>query len=147
MADNTRLISATTTPKEYAQGLKTMNKPVCSLCGGPVVHGNLYCCAEHDAALEDQRRTREIELKEAGFVQDAEALNVYRRDGVSITLEHIAYVGLEKVLSHHETVTAIRAHALGVRASEPEAASAEPATHGASVGGSGDLASAGEATG
>lgn len=102
-----------------------MGKPVCKLCGGPVVHGNLYCSMQHDASLEDKRRTHEIELKEAGFVQDAEALNVYRRDGVSITLEHVDHVGLDKVLSHHETVTAIRAHALGVRADEHDAAGAE----------------------
>jgi hypothetical protein len=104
-------------------------KPVCLVCGGAVVHGNIYCSVKCAKQKQEENEANAAALVDAGFVQDTDTPNVYRRDGVSITMEHINADGMEKVLSHHETVTAIRAHALGVRASEPEAAGAEPTTH------------------
>jgi hypothetical protein len=102
-----------------------MPAPVCRICGGAVVHGNLYCSAACGRRKQEQNEASAAALLDAGFERDAETVNVYRRDGVSITLEYIDHVGLDKVLSHHETVTAIRAHALGVRAHEHDAAGTE----------------------
>jgi hypothetical protein len=106
--------------------------PTCKICGGEVMYGNLYCSAKCGHIATGEFLTAEVALTTAGFVQDAEALNTYRKDGVAVTLEHIDHVGLEEAIQHHATVAAIRAHALGVSTADAikDAGEAEPATDG-----------------
>lgn len=64
-------------------------------------NGNLYCSLEHDAQKEDGSRTAAKELIAAGFAQDATALNIYRKDGVAVTLERTLHVGLDEAIRQH----------------------------------------------
>ena len=48
------------------------------------------------------------ELKKQGFVPDPEIPNVYLKDGVGVTLERVASIGLPKALEHHGHAVAAR---------------------------------------
>lgn len=85
-----------------------MSKPVCRICGGHVLYGDLHCslgCAlVHSATTSGAI----AELKRQGFVKDPETPNIYLKDGVATTLEHIHHVGLEKAIQHHAQAAQIR---------------------------------------
>lgn len=85
-----------------------MRTPVCRLCGGGVLHGNLYCsqaCGQADKAKDAVHAST---LKQQGFVVDPEIPNVFLKDGVATTLEAVKHVGLEKALRHHEHAVSAR---------------------------------------
>lgn len=82
-------------------------KPVCRACGAAVLYGNLYCshrCGEGKVSYTAERKA----LESRGFSADSEINNVYLKDGVALTLEHIAHVGLSEALIQHAAVCAIR---------------------------------------
>ena len=79
-------------------------KPKCRFCGSPVLYGNLFCSAKC-GANDKTFRAQDVKALEAqGFVQD-KIPNIYRKDGVAVTLEHVAHVGLEKALQLHQQAT------------------------------------------
>jgi len=81
-----------------------MAAPVCRTCGGAVVHGNLFCskqCGQAPKAAHEQLRAQ-------GFVQSAGVPNVYVRDGVAVTVEHVNAIGIDAVLRHHRTAVEAR---------------------------------------
>lgn len=78
-----------------------MKQPVCRRCNGKVLHGNLYCSERCEQNAADAVKVFASELKKAGFVADPEIPNVYLKDGVATTLEHVAHVGLPKALAQH----------------------------------------------
>lgn len=72
-------------------------KPVCRTCGGKVLYGDLFCskaCGQAPKQAHEQ-------LKAAGFEPDATAPNIYRKDGVAVTVEAVHHVGLAKTLRAH----------------------------------------------
>lgn len=76
-----------------------MNKtpPKCRVCGASVVNGNLYCSYACGQVPKQVRAQLEAE----GFERDAETPNIYRKDGVAVTTEHVHYVGISKALQLH----------------------------------------------
>lgn len=78
-----------------------MKTPVCRICGGKVLHGNLYCSEACGKQAKGKNAAVIAELGKQGFVVDPETPNIYLKDGVATTLEHIAHVGLAKALAHH----------------------------------------------
>lgn len=84
-----------------------MKPPVCRVCGNAVVNGNLYCShACGDGRVSHSATAQALEHR--GFVRDAETPNVFLKDGIGLTVEHVAHVGLEQALKQH-------GHAVGVR--------------------------------
>jgi hypothetical protein len=85
-----------------------MRRTVCLVCGGPVVHDNLYCSAKCGEGRLSHSATREA-LDKRGFKVDNETPNIYLKDGVALTLEHVNHVGLDKAIIQHDAAVAIRA--------------------------------------
>jgi hypothetical protein len=88
-------------------------RPVCTECGGAtgakLQHGDLHCselCRKR-AATFNQANHRLLIAE--GFEQDKETPNIYRKDGVATTLEHVRYVGFQKALQHHAQAVAATA--------------------------------------
>lgn len=77
-----------------------MKRPVCRVCGQPVVNGNLYCSKACGEGRTSHRATAAA-LEARGFVRDPETPNVFLKDGVGMTVEHVAHVGLEQALKQH----------------------------------------------
>lgn len=85
-----------------------MKKPVCKTCEKVAPHGNLYCSkACEDIAKAADAKNIEL-LKQHGFVADPEIPNVYLKDGVATTVEHVRHVGVHKAIEHH--MHAVAAH-------------------------------------
>lgn len=87
-----------------------MNTPVCRVCSGKVQYGNLHCSVACAKAEEDHAAALIESLKENGFEQDAKTPNVYRKDGIAVTLEQTRHVGLEKALQHHQQAAQAKRH-------------------------------------
>jgi len=75
--------------------------PACRTCGGAVLFGNLYC----SKLCGQQMKVHAADIVAAGFVQDSDVPNVFRKDGVAITTEQVMHVGLDKALQLHAHAT------------------------------------------
>lgn len=85
-------------------------QPICRICCGRVLHGNLYCseqCGEGKVSHSAVRKA----LAHRGFTVDPDTPNVYLKDGVALTLEHINHVGLGQALIQHDAAVTIHAAA------------------------------------
>lgn len=82
-------------------------RPVCRVCRGQVLHGNLYCSKMCGSAAKGANEANAQKLTKCGFVRDPEIPNVYLKDGVATTLEHVAHVGLAKALAQHGHAAAV----------------------------------------
>lgn len=86
-----------------------MSKPVCRSCGSKVVHGNLFCSAGcgHGATAEWTAAINALESH--GFERDGLANNIFRKDGVAVTLEGVIHAGLAQTIDRHTHAAAIGA--------------------------------------
>jgi len=75
--------------------------PVCKRCGGKVLHGNLYCSEACGKIVKAADRANAEQLTKHGFEQDPETPNLWRKDGVAVTLEHVRQIGVPKAIEHH----------------------------------------------
>lgn len=78
-----------------------MKRPVCRVCGGKVLYGNLYC----SKACGQKPKEAHSLLLASGFEPDPYTPNIYRKDGVAVTVEAVNHVGLEKTLLSHQHAT------------------------------------------
>lgn len=78
-----------------------MKRLGCRLCGAPVLHGNLYCSAKCGKRSTEQWKTAIARLESEGFVADPNTPNIYRKDGIAVTLERIMHVGMDTALLQH----------------------------------------------
>ena len=83
----------------------------CIHCGQqfPRIAGAGLCCGDdcakqHEAAREQIRK----DLSAGGFTQNAETPNLWTKDGVSITEEHVKHAGMAVAMQQHAS------HAAGV---------------------------------
>lgn len=79
---------------------------MCRQCGGRVAYGNLVCSAGCGAVAEKERATIEAALHAAGFLRDDAIPNIYRKDGVAVTVEHVTHVGMDRALAQHAAAAA-----------------------------------------
>ena len=77
-----------------------MKKPTCSICGAETQYGNLYCSVQHAAAIDDKHWTAARDLKAAGF-EPTDTLNIFTKNGVSVTLERTVSLGVDKTILQH----------------------------------------------
>lgn len=84
-----------------------MKTPICRACGGKVLYGNLYCSKECGQQHSAERLVPELEAQ--GFVRDENTPNIFRKNGIAITLEATRHVGLETALRQHEHAQSQRA--------------------------------------
>lgn len=91
-----------------------MAAPKCR-CGGAAKYGNLHCSVKCSEAAQALAVEHESALHTAGFVQHATAPNMWVKDGVAVTRERVAKLGLAKTVVEHATVVAQR----GVGAGKP----------------------------
>lgn len=75
--------------------------PVCRVCSGRVVNGNLYC----SKACGQVPKEAHSKLLEAGFEPDPYTPNIYRKDGVAVTVEQVNHVGIDKTILLHQHAT------------------------------------------
>lgn len=85
-------------------------QPLCRICRGPVAHGNLYCSEQCGEGKVSHLAVRKA-LEHRGFTVDPDMINVYLKDGVALTLEHINHVGLGQALIRHDAEVTIHARA------------------------------------
>ncbi len=76
-----------------------MQRPLCKACEQPVRYGDLACSAECEAGLKAKRDAAEQKLIEYGWVRDAEAPNVWRKDGMGVTTEYAMRRSVGNVLT------------------------------------------------
>lgn len=91
----------------------------CRTCGAKTLYGDLFCSVKHQVEWEENRKAWEEHLISIGFEKDRATPNIFRKNGVAVTTEHISHVGLDQAILDH--ANSIRAHALGVRLDEPVA--------------------------
>lgn len=77
-------------------------QPVCMYCTGPVNYGALFCSPECEAMVDDKHFDHGKHLESKGFERNGDTPNLYVKDGVALSLEHIRAVGLDKALLHHQ---------------------------------------------
>ena len=75
-----------------------MKRPVCRVCTGKVINGNLYC----SKACGQKPKEVHAQLVAAGYEPDPDTPNIYRKDGVAVTTEQVNHVGLAKTILHHQ---------------------------------------------
>lgn len=76
-------------------------KPVCKTCGNPVLYGNLYCSKACGQIAKAADKSNAEQLEKHGFERDPEAPNIFRKDGVATTLEHVRHIGVKNAIEHH----------------------------------------------
>lgn len=78
--------------------------PVCRTCGGKVLYGNLYCSQACGKLKKATDQANADQLVKQGFSQDPDTPNIFVKDGVAVTLDHVAHIGITKTLSRHGAV-------------------------------------------
>lgn len=81
--------------------MKHPRKLKCRSCDKPVLFGNLYC----SKACGQKPKEAHSKLIDAGFEPDPYTPNIYRKDGVAVTVEQVNHVGLAKTLLLHRHAT------------------------------------------
>lgn len=62
-----------------------------------MLFGNLFC----SEACGQKPKEAHAKLLAAGFEPDPYAPNIYRKDGVAVTVEQVNHVGIDKTILHH----------------------------------------------
>jgi hypothetical protein len=66
-----------------------------------VKHGNLFCTVKCGESHAEKQVFHHEQLTENGFEQDPNTPNIYRKNGVAITLERTLHVGVSEAIKQH----------------------------------------------
>lgn len=78
-----------------------MKAPRCKTCEKPVLYGNLYCSKGCEDIAKASDAHNADALRAHGFQADPETPNVWLKDGVATSIEHIRHIGVHKAIEHH----------------------------------------------